>query len=136
MKVCQIEGCSNLTNGKLCKPCDIARRASSSNPNYKRFWHTSKKYGVDESGFDVLWFAFNGKCGICEKELKQPTKTRGQSLDVVAIDHDHDTGNVRGLLCNACNKAIGLLSDDINILKRAIQYLEMCNEKVGNDSQN
>ena len=53
-----------------------------------------------------------------------PTNTRGQGLSVVAVDHDHKTGNVRGLLCNKCNKGLGFFEDDINILKKAVEYLE------------
>ena len=130
MKICDTHLCNNLTNGKLCKKCDTERRRRDKKPEYKRFWHTERKYGVDESGFETLWIAFNGRCAICDKRLLQPTNTRGQGLDVVAIDHNHATGNLRGLLCNACNKGIGLLQEDVAILKKAIEYLESCNEKT------
>ena len=73
--------------------------------------------------FEALWIAQLGKCGICGNQLRPPLPQRGQPLDVVAIDHDHKTGNVRGLLCNACNKAIGLFNEDPNLLEKARNYL-------------
>lgn len=42
---------------------------------------------------------------------------------MLAIDHDHKTGKIRGLLCTRCNTAIGLLNDNIDFLRRAIMYL-------------
>jgi len=124
-KKCSKDGCTNLTNGNLCKPCDLLRRKGD--PNRSRFYYTEKKYGVDESGFEALWLAFHGKCGICGIDLVMPLKQQGQPLNVVAIDHDHRTGNLRGLLCNGCNKALGLLKDDLHIMKAAVKYLEFSN---------
>ena len=133
-KKCNNYDCENLTNGNLCKPCDLIRRSDRKNPNYRRYWHTNKKYGIDEMGFEILWVAFKGKCGICGIDLKLPSNTRGQQLDTVVIDHSHKTKNLRGLLCNGCNKGIGLLKENVSILKNAINYLEMCNEKNGKHS--
>jgi hypothetical protein len=122
---CHNESCNNLSFGFLCRPCDLERRKKPyTRQEYCREWNLNKKYGLDSSGFDVLWIAFRGKCGICDKILKMPEYKRGQSLDVAAIDHDHKTGNIRGLLCNSCNKGIGHFYDDVNILKNAINWLE------------
>ena len=68
----------------------------------------------------------NHKCKICEVEIvfgistknKMPKGTRRAN-----IDHCHDTGVVRGLLCNQCNQGIGYLQDDITLLEEAIKYL-------------
>jgi len=83
-----------------------------------------KKYGLDLEGFSVVWMACRGRCGICDKQMKWPQKGRGQGLDVVAIDHDHATGRMRGLLCNACNKGLGFFGDDVKKIKLALHYLE------------
>ena len=49
----------------------------------------------------------------------------------LSVDHDHETGEVRGLLCDACNGGIGRLKDSVIMLKKAIAYLEKYEEKLG-----
>jgi hypothetical protein len=56
----------------------------------------------------------SGKCKLCFIDIK--TKSY--------VDHNHKTGKIRGLLCNGCNAGIGMLKEDINVLNRAIEYLE------------
>lgn len=56
-----------------------------------------------------------GVCAICRKECKS-----GREL---AVDHDHETGAVRSLLCMNCNRAIGWLQDDPDLLMAATEYL-------------
>lgn len=55
----------------------------------------------------------NGCCLLCNIKPKK-----------IVVDHCHKTGKVRGLLCNECNRAIGLLKENILTLKNAINYLE------------
>ena len=54
----------------------------------------------------------NGVCAVCGVGGK------------LHVDHDHETGLVRGLLCGSCNRALGLLKDNVDSLKMAIDYLE------------
>ena len=63
----------------------------------------------------------NNLCFICEEvgfKMREDVKSQ------LNVDHDHETGKVRGLLCHNCNRALGLLKDDTNRLRRAISYLE------------
>ena len=55
-----------------------------------------------------------GKCWICQGD---------NGLKALCIDHDHKTNNVRGLLCNLCNRAIGLLQDDPELIDKAAAYI-------------
>lgn len=73
------------------------------------------EYGITFQEYDALLTKQNGTCAIC----RLPCAT-GRKL---CIDHDHKTGKVRGLLCRTCNSGIGLLKEDIDTLKRAVQYL-------------
>jgi hypothetical protein len=57
------------------------------------------------------------KCAICSVHLSDVKKS-------FAVDHDHATGKVRGLLCDLCNRALGQFKDNIDNLKAAINYLE------------
>ena len=75
-----------------------------------------KKYGLTLLDYDRMLREQNGGCAIC-----------GGSPDVhkyFHVDHDHVTGIVRGLLCQACNTGIGKLRDDPSLLRRATAYLE------------
>lgn len=79
-----------------------------------------KLYGISRSVYATLYSIQNGRCGICEHQ--ETRVIRGKTLNL-AVDHCHDTGNIRGLLCTSCNQAIGLMKDDPKILRRAIAYL-------------
>lgn len=115
--------CGILCSGFRCKVCFVKFKAENKTFD-KTEWRRARLYGLAPGGFDLMWKSQRGLCKLCSKELQTPSLGRGQGLDVVAIDHCHATGKVRGLLCNACNKGIGLLNDDPKLLKLAIEYLE------------
>jgi hypothetical protein len=64
----------------------------------------------------------NGLCAICGKE---ETHTFKGKIKQLSIDHDHKTGEVRGLLCNKCNTGLGGFMDNVEFLLKAIQYLKV-----------
>lgn len=66
--------------------------------------------------YDALAEAQGGVCAVCEKEC-----SFGRAL---AVDHDHQAGRVRGLLCARCNVTLGNVSDDPGLLHRLAAYLE------------
>ena len=73
------------------------------------------KYGLTLEAYDALVEAQGSACAICgSKACKR----------ALHVDHDHGTGKVRGLLCNTCNRCLGLLKDDATVLRSAIAYLE------------
>jgi hypothetical protein len=78
-----------------------------------------QKYGLTSEGFNEIWTSQNGKCAICETEMLP----RGRKRQSACVDHNHITGDVRGLLCRECNNGIGCLKDDPKILESAIKYL-------------
>ena len=63
--------------------------------------------------FDQLVIDQGGRCGICEEQLSGS----------IAVDHDHESGRVRGLLCYRCNTGLGSLGDSIDGVMRAVAYL-------------
>lgn len=126
LKKCLEEGCEKLTRGKRCREHDSTHRTTrqyESLDDYKKNYQLVKKYNITLEELHVYWIAFRGKCGICNKDMKWPEKRRGQGLDVVAVDHNHDTGAVRGLLCNACNKGIGFFKDCPDLLEKAQKWV-------------
>ncbi len=108
-----------------CKPCGYKSKIKfRSHRECGRNSHLKKKYGMTLDEFYAYWDAGRGQCFICGKSMQMPLPKQGQGLDVVAVDHDHITGKIRGLLCNACNKGLGLFKDDIDLLNKAAKYLE------------
>lgn len=88
----------------------------------QRKYAFKNKYGITLGDYDAMLREQNGRCAICFSP--QPS---GVSL---YIDHCHDTGAVRGLLCRPCNSGIGFLQDDVNRMKSAIRYLENHHEST------
>jgi hypothetical protein len=79
-----------------------------------------KKYGLDFAEYTEMFNKQKGCCKICNKHLSEVDKGNKKAL---CVDHCHDTNIVRGLLCDKCNRGIGLLNDNIEILQKAIDYL-------------
>ncbi len=74
------------------------------------------KYEIRASDYELMFREQEGCCAICRK--KAP---KGKRLD---IDHDHETGEVRGLLCGPCNRMLGLAYDNQETLLSAAKYIE------------
>lgn len=82
---------------------------------YERNLVIKRKYGLTEENYKKLSNNQNNVCAICEKEC-----STGRNL---AVDHCHETGKIRGLLCRNCNVGISLFKDSSNLLKKAAHYL-------------
>lgn len=95
------------------------------NPVRERDRQLRRKYGIDIARFEELKARQGRCCGICEGEPRGGPKNQ---LQVLAVDHDHTTGRVRGLLCAACNRSLGLIGDAN--LTSAVAYLERTSERV------
>jgi hypothetical protein len=105
-----------------CKKCSglASRKRLGTREDYRADWIKQKKYGIEPGEFDAWFLVFRGRCGICDKQV-----SRGgtKSIDRASLDHNHTTGAIRGILCNNCNAAIGFLKDDVNLVRRAEQWL-------------
>jgi hypothetical protein len=109
-KICSIEGCDNWVYAK--------------NKCSKHYVHLRKLkiYGLSVEDYDSLLNKQNGVCAICEQKETVLDGVSGK-VKMLSVDHCHDTGKVRGLLCSACNTGIGLARHDPEILRSAISYL-------------
>jgi len=83
--------------------------------------HRQRAYGLDPASYNAMIAAQKNCCAICAKE---ETETRKGVLRALAVDHNHQTGQVRELLCTACNKLIGLANEDRDTLLAALRYLD------------
>lgn len=79
-----------------------------------------KKYGITLDKYDEMFKNQNGVCAVC---LKQESVKISGKTKLLSVDHNHTTGKVRQLLCDNCNKAIGLLKDNSLLAKRVEEYL-------------
>lgn len=77
-----------------------------------------KTYGLTIASYNQLVEKQKGICAICLSARSVKRKKV-----ILVIDHDHKTGAIRGLLCDRCNRGLGLMGDNIESLKRAIKYL-------------
>ena len=93
-----------------CRPCNEFR-------SYKA--HIKRNYGISYEEYEAIRSKQGGKCAICGNESNNNSRT----YDRLFVDHCHETGKVRGLLCSSCNHALGLMKDDTKLLKLAIDYL-------------
>jgi len=78
-----------------------------------------KTLGVTQDEYLSMFTKQQGRCGICDSRLYS------KRYKAFAVDHDHKTGRIRGLLCTNCNTAIGLLRDDPIALQRAIEWTKV-----------
>lgn len=92
-------------------------------PSYLRNDKLVRQYGITLAKYNEMFAEQNGGCAICGKREKHINWRSGRPQNL-AVDHDHKTNEVRGLLCQKCNQAIGLFGDSIENLNRAIDYLK------------
>ncbi len=77
-----------------------------------------RQYGITTKEYQDIWEIQGGLCAVCKRP---ESENNGKKL---AVDHNHTTGNIRGLLCLACNTAIGSLKDSKELVKKAFEYLD------------
>lgn len=77
-----------------------------------------KAFGLTVDDYDIMLKRQDGVCAICKRH-----RIAARTYHMV-IDHNHKTGVTRGILCNWCNRALGLLGDNIQFLENAIVYLK------------
>lgn len=84
-----------------------------------------RRYGITELEYQEMLKKQKGCCAICGVDKPIPShNSKDGSPQRLAIDHCHETGKVRGLLCFSCNRGIGYLKDSIELLESAIIYLK------------
>jgi hypothetical protein len=95
-------------------------KARAANPDYYLNQDLYKKYGITLEWYRETLAKQNNVCAIC----KEPeTTVIREKVIKMPVDHDHETGKTRGLLCTRCNRGLGLFRDKIDILNSAISYL-------------
>ena len=110
---------------RMCKHCDNDnakkwKAKSGYKPKYREGRHRQRIYGISPLEYKDYFDQQKGLCAIC---LKAETRILRNRLCSLGVDHDHQTGKIRQLLCHKCNAILGLANDSIEILLEAISYL-------------
>ena len=103
-----------------CRECDSKRgkRYRKANPEVVRETWLKSRYGITSGEYEELLARQEGRCCICGVQ-EEVTKSKSN----FSVDHCHKSGDIRGLLCNACNASLGGFKDSVDILQKAIDYL-------------
>lgn len=149
MNECIADDCNSKAIAKSLCPKHYYRNKTYGDPNIVRFpWREDRTCSIPDCSreheakgycknhYMILYkFKFppeeyykkfelqNHVCAICNQKCKQK--------EMLSLDHNHETNQIRGLLCSACNMALGGFQDNIDILKSAIKYLEGWEAKNG-----
>ena len=150
MRVCSLCEQSlpaNIFYGTRCKPCrnEVVREQLYSNPerlekvreSYRgkynpdkydfeayRANHLKYNYGLTPEQYEKMLEEQNGTCAICKMPETWTHKKTGKVASL-SVDHDHETGKIRGLLCRDCNQSIGKFKDNAKLLYAAYEYLSI-----------
>jgi len=103
-KVCIECGKPFVKKGVRCGPCTA-------------LYYRLRGFGLTKEQYDALLAAQGGHCATCDRTSSGP----GRRL---AVDHDHKTGLVRGLLCNVCNRTLGMIERETGTIRPLLAYLD------------
>jgi 5-methylcytosine-specific restriction endonuclease McrA len=111
---------ANMKSGlsSQCKVCNLAGAKSRYDWDRTRALRLKQKYGISVEDYDNLLKEQDGKCAICGSK-----DTGRVDCKNFAVDHDHATNDVRGLLCKPCNTGLGMFKDSPEMLEAAAAYL-------------
>lgn len=100
-----------------CKPCHNGRGNRSREKNGgARNYHLRHRYGITAEQFEALVVEQDGRCLICARQFTPELRP--------VMDHCHDTGARRGILCDPCNRGLGQFKHDIRRIEAAARYLK------------
>jgi len=133
LRTCRDCGCLGLINydfwmhwygdkGKYyperkCIPCKKIRERETRDPNRRHSNYIARTHGITGQDYAALLSQQGGKCAICGRPQQDIDRR-------LRVDHDHETGRLRGLLCDLCNKGLGQFKDSPEVLRAAAEYLE------------
>ena len=105
---------------RLCNKINVKKWSMTEKGKTSSRKSLLEKYNITLKEYEKRFAAQGGVCAICGKS---ETRKNQYGLRRLAVDHDHKTGKVRGLLCSKCNQGIGYFNEDIKILWETIKYL-------------
>lgn len=122
----QMQGCRD--NYKANNPDDYKAsqdKYARENKDVARAGHLRRTYSLTTAEYDAMLEQQGGVCATCKKP--ETRMHQNGKVTRLCVDHDHNTGEVRGLLCAGCNRMIGYAKDNPDTLREAAAYLEVHN---------
>jgi hypothetical protein len=104
-----------LDHSYCCKPCSL---------EYRKWGRIKRRFGLNKEQYQTLVERQNDVCALCGQKERIKRSQHHFGPNYLAVDHDHKTGKVRGLLCNQCNIGLGNFKENIQVLRKAAEYLE------------
>lgn len=117
-EISQFGNPANKTISTYCKVCQKKINKEKKIINREKLLKTN--YNMSLKQYNEIFVKQNGCCAICKKHQSELSIT-------LAVDHNHETGKIRGLLCQNCNRALGHFQDNINTMQNAILYIKKYN---------
>jgi Recombination endonuclease VII len=114
-RLCKFPGCSTprACSGTYCQK------------HYMRPRKRLNRYGLTHEQFEAILAGQRDRCAVCGTDTPKGSHGFGW-----CVDHDHVTGQVRGILCGYCNQGIGVLKDDPDVLTAAAKYLQQHRQMI------
>lgn len=116
-----------------CKKCHSKRSIDRLTPEQKRNANYRANYGITFKQYNRMLVEQNGVCACCGQPETDGPQGRGahrkkESGEIanLTVDHSHETGDVRALLCGKCNKALGIMKEDPERIQKLKEYAEWC----------
>lgn len=106
---------SDYNQDRAAKRADQRKEWLTTKSRYEFYRKLQRDYGLTQQDYVNMLTACASGCMICGTHMADAR---------ICVDHDHNTGQVRGLLCYKCNAAIGMLRDSPTIIRQALTYLE------------
>lgn len=107
----------------------VSRAKYKQDPEYWQRYALRKRFGLTREAYDELYRAQAGVCAICGEA--ETCKSKLGKVVALTVDHCHETGRIRGLLCKKCNSCLGMMDESPVQLRRAAQYLERFSDGGG-----
>lgn len=105
------------------KYSEISKRYYSKNKVKKHEYQITRLYGIEAEQYYKMFSDQENRCAICNQHETRKSRTPGE-VAKLTLDHNHETGQIRGLLCHSCNTGIGKFRESKDLLRLAVAYLE------------
>ena len=116
-KICEKEIDRIWRKNNIERERERSKKYNKSNPDKVKNNQLKRNYNITLKEYNEMFEHQEGKCFICNIHQSEFKK-------LLSVDHNHETGKVRGLLCDGCNSILGRANDNITILENAIKYIK------------